>query len=161
MPDNSVTPAAPEAPVRKLGAVRLTGVLAALPCWTILAIGMSLTARDRGDGTHRQLGLPACWTMVSEGVPCPTCGLTTSITAAAHGDLVASMRANVFGTMLSLALLSVAAAGIVQGVSGRNILARMFNRRWWFYCGILVAGVLAGWAIKLAIGYNTGQYPTH
>ena len=161
MPDNSVTPNLPKAPVRKSRSVRLSGMLTALPCWAILAVGLSLTARNRGDGTHVQMGLPACRSMVVDGVPCMTCGLTTSITEAAHGRLVASARANVFGTVLFFAIVLGGALGIFQTVSGRDILGRIFRRRWWFFGGVLVTGILAGWAIKLAIGYNSGQYPTH
>lgn len=161
MPGNCIRPAVPETPVRKFRSVRLVGVLTALPCWAILAVGLSLTACGKGDGTHVQMGLPPCRTMVVDGVPCPMCGLTTSITAAAHGDLAASARANAFGTMLFFSLVLGGVIGIFQAASGRNILGRMLRRRWWFFCGILFTGVLAGWAIKLAVGYNTGQYPTH
>jgi hypothetical protein len=161
MPDKNVTPGGPKSPARKFRILRLTGVMTALPCWAILAVGMSLTARSRGDGTHVQLGLPACWTMISEGVPCPACGLTTSVTEAMHGEFGASARANVFGTVLTFALALFGAAGMLQAFTGRDILGRIFRRRWWFFCGFLIMGVLAGWAIKLAIGYNTGQYPTH
>jgi hypothetical protein len=161
MPDKNVTPTKPETSVRKFRGVRLTGMLTAVPCWAILAVGLSLTARSKGDGTHTQLGLDACRMMVVDGVPCPTCGLTTSITAAAHGDFGASASANVFGTVLFFVLILVGSIGIVQAVVGRDILGRIFRRRWWFFCGLLITGILAGWAIKLAIGYNTGQYPTH
>ena len=161
MPDNCVTPAVPEIRAGKLSRMRLTGVLTAAPCWAILAVGLSLTARSKGDGTHVQMGLPACRSMVVDGVPCPTCGLTTSVTAAAHGDFAASARANVFGTMLFFAIVLSGTIGILQALSGRDILGRIFRRRWWFFSGILVTGILAGWAIKLAVGYNTGQYPTH
>ena len=161
MPDNCVIPAVPKTSVRKPRRARLAGVLTALPCWAILALGLSLTARSKGDGTHVQMGLPACRSMVVDGVPCPTCGLTTSVTAAAHGDFAASARANVFGTMLFFAIVLSGTIGILQALSGRDILGRIFRRRWWFFSGILVTGILAGWAIKLAVGYNTGQYPTH
>ena len=161
MPHNIVTSDPPETPGRRPRGVRLAGVLTALPCWAILAVGLSLTARSKGDGTHVQMGLPACRSMVVDGVPCPSCGLTTSITAAAHGDFAASAHANVFGTMLFFAIVLAGTFGILQAVSGRNILGRILRRRWWFFTGILVTGILAGWAIKLAIGYNTGQYPTH
>ena len=161
MPYKNVTPAEPETSVRKFRGVRLAGLLTAAPCWAILAVGLSLTARSKGDGTHTQLRLPACRMMVVDGVPCPTCGLTTSITAASHGDFGASARANVFGTFLFFAFILVGSAGILQAVAGRDILGRIFRRRSWLFCGILITGVLAGWAIKLAIGYNTGQYPTH
>jgi hypothetical protein len=161
MPDMSVTPSKPEPPVRPAGRVRLAGLLTAIPCCAILAIGFSLEPRAKGDGTHTQLGLSECKTMVVDGVPCPTCGLTTSITAAAHGDFSASARANVFGTVLFFALAIFATAALLQTVSGADILGRIFYRRLWFFLGILITGILVGWAIKLAVGYNTGQYPTH
>ena len=161
MPDNCAIPAAGETPVRKSRRVRLAGMLTALACWAILAAGWSLTARGKGDGTHVQLGLPACRSMAADGVPCPTCGLTTSITEAAHGEFARSASANVFGTALFFALVLFGLIGILQAASGRDILGRIFRGRWWFFFGILVTGILAGWAIKLAVGYNTGQYPTH
>ena len=161
MPNMNVTPSKPEPPARKPKGVRLAGLMTALPCWAILAVGFSLTARPKGDGTHTQIGLPECRTMVVDGVPCPTCGLTTSITAAAHGDFAASGRANVFGTVLFFSLILFGSAGAVQAVVGWNILGRIFRRRWWFFVGILITGILVGWAIKLASGYNSGQYPTH
>ena len=161
MPDNSTSPACSKAPGRKRGVLRLTGLVVAAACWAVLAVGFALKARDKGDGTHTQLGLPECRAMVVDGTPCPTCGLTTSITAAAHGDFGASARANVFGTVLFFALLLLGGAGMVQFLLGRDILGRIFRRRLWLFCGLLVLGVLAGWAVKLAIGYNAGRYPTH
>jgi len=161
MANNYVIPAVSETSARRLRSIRLAGVLTALPCWAILAVGLSLTARGKGDGTHVQLGLPACRSMVVNGVPCPTCGLTTSVTAAVHGDFSASARANVFGTVLFFAFVLFGTIGIYQAASGDDILGRIFRGRLWLFTGILVVGVLSGWAIKLAIGYSTGQYPTH
>jgi hypothetical protein len=161
MPDNRVSPTAAKAPERKFRRKRLTGMVVALPCWTILIVGSFLTASSKGDGTHTQIGLPACRSMVVDGVPCPSCGLTTSITSAVHGNFGASLRANVFGTLLFFALVLAGVIGLVQTASGTDILGRIFRRRWWFFSGLLITGILIGWAIKLAIGYNTGQYPTH
>ncbi|MCP4376241.1 MAG: DUF2752 domain-containing protein [bacterium] len=161
MPDNCASPIVTEVPAKKLRPVRLTGMVVSVPCWTVLVVGFFLTASSKGDGTHTQIGLPACRAMVVNGVPCPSCGLTTSITAAVHGNFGASVRANVFGTLLFFALVLTGAVGLVQTASGSDILGRIFRRRWWFFFGLLIVGLLIGWAIKLAIGYNTGQYPTH
>jgi len=161
MADMSVTPPKSQPPVRKSGGVRLAGLVTAGACWAILAVGFHLTPRGKGDGTHTQIGLPECKTMVVDGIPCPTCGLTTSIAAAAHGDFEASARANVFGTFLFFALILFGSAGMLQAVSGRDILGRMLRGRLWLLFGILITGLLVGWTIKLASGYNAGQYPTH
>jgi len=159
MPDSSVKPT--ESNTASPSRLRIAGLLAAVPCWIVLAVGLSLDAREKGDGTHTQLGLTPCRTMVVDGVPCPGCGLTTSITAAVHGDLIASVKANVFGTFLFFVLVFIGSIGIIQALSGRDFLTRIFRRRVWLICGIMITGTLVGWAIKLAIGYNNGQYPTH
>ena len=111
MPDDCVIPAPQEAPARTSRTVRRAGVIVALPCWGVLLTAWLLTARSGGYGTHEQLGLPACGWMVTRGLPCPTCGLTTSVTAAVHGDLIGSAKANVFGLALSVAVAAAAVAG--------------------------------------------------
>ncbi len=51
---------------------------------------------------HRQLGLPACNFKALTGLPCPSCGMTTSFALLVHGDLANSLRANWVGTLLAL-----------------------------------------------------------
>jgi len=161
MPNDCVMPAPPEAAVRTPRNVRRRGLIVALPCWGVLVVAWLLTARSGGHGTHEQLGLPACAWMVVDGVPCPTCGLTTSVTAAVHGDLVAAAKANIFGLVLFVAVVALAVIGTLQATAGRNLLGRVNLRPWWKLPLAAVIGVSAGWAIKLAIGYASGQYPTH
>jgi len=52
-------------------------------------------------GTHRQLGLPECSLRSTLGLPCPSCGLTTSVSLLVHGDPVAAWRANWVGVFLT------------------------------------------------------------
>ena len=70
-------------------------------------------------------------------------------------------KALVLLPVLCFGLVLIGSAGVVQTIVGSNILGRMFRGRLWLFVGILVTGLLAGWAIKLASGYNSGQYPTH
>jgi hypothetical protein len=60
----------------------------------------------RREETHRQLGLPPCTFRVVTGVPCPSCGMTTSFALLVRGDLVNSLRANAVGTLLGLFCLA-------------------------------------------------------
>src|SRR5262245_22992061 len=48
----------------------------------------------RSMATHRQLGLPPCTFMEVTGVPCPSCGMTTSFALLIRGDVANSLRAN-------------------------------------------------------------------
>jgi hypothetical protein len=51
-------------------------------------------------GTHQQLGLPECNFKQLAGVPCPSCGMTTSFSLLLHGDVLNSLKANFAGTAL-------------------------------------------------------------
>jgi hypothetical protein len=53
-------------------------------------------------GTHTQLGLPPCLSVVLFGRPCPGCGMTTSITSLVHGHIVDAFRAHPFGPPMYL-----------------------------------------------------------
>lgn len=51
-------------------------------------------------GTHQQLGLPPCTFKEMVGVPCPSCGMTSSFSLLLHGDVLNSLKANFAGTAL-------------------------------------------------------------
>lgn len=53
-------------------------------------------------GTHEQLGLPPCTFRVVLGVPCPTCGMTTSFAYLVRGQLLSALRANFAGVCLAI-----------------------------------------------------------
>jgi hypothetical protein len=97
----------PEAPPAARPWVRV--VLVGIACGWLGVFGIAAwlnpykdDGRPLRDETHRQLGLPECnfkrWT----GVPCPSCGMTTSFALLVHGDLANSLRANFAGTLLAL-----------------------------------------------------------
>jgi hypothetical protein len=60
----------------------------------------------RLEETHRQMGLPPCSFRVATGMPCPSCGMTTSFALLIRGDLWNSLRANAVGTLLGLFCLA-------------------------------------------------------
>ncbi|NQU75023.1 MAG: hypothetical protein HQ546_01765, partial [Planctomycetes bacterium] len=66
-----------------------------------------------------------------------------------------------FGVVLFLAAVLYASAGVVQAVTGRNILAGRFlrPRTWWLW--VFLAGVVGGWAIKMGVGLALGELPIH
>ena len=75
--------------------VCLTGVFAV--AWLIRPYEVDGEIRE----TYPELGLPPCTFKYVTGLPCPSCGMTTSFALLMHGDLVNSLRANEVGTLLA------------------------------------------------------------
>ena len=136
---------------------RLRGLLVAAPCLAMLAVGWFLEPCKSGYGTADQLGVPACSWIVNTGWPCPSCGLTTSVSAAVQGDVRAGLRAQPFGPVLAAAAAVLAAAGLSQALTARDVLADL-RFGWWWLAGAL-GGMLLGWGINLAVGAARGTWP--
>lgn len=66
----------------------------------VTLIAIKLTPSPTGHGTHTELGLPPCPSMLLFGKPCPGCGLTTSFTATVHGQFGAAFHAHPLGPIL-------------------------------------------------------------
>ncbi|HET7482696.1 MAG TPA: DUF2752 domain-containing protein [Actinomycetota bacterium] len=76
-----------------------------------------------------------CPLRATTGIPCPLCGMTTSVTATVHGDIGAALAANPAG------VLAVAVAGVLL-VSRRARALRVPPLLW----GLLLAGM---WLFEL------------
>jgi hypothetical protein len=87
----------------------------------LAGFGLALHADPRGYGTHEQLGLLPCLPMVLWDLPCPGCGVTTSVVAAVHGDLRSALVTQPFGLFVVLATVAVAAWGTLAHVRGRDL----------------------------------------
>src|SRR5262249_58677244 len=81
-------------------ALWVRGILVALTVGVVAVFAIALRLNPYGtDGrplrmeTHRQLGLPPCTFYLMTGLPCPSCGMTTSFAFLVRGDLVNSVRA--------------------------------------------------------------------
>jgi len=111
--------------------------------------GFYLTPDARGIGTHEQLGLPPCgFVEMFDGVPCPSCGYTTTFTLAAHGRPVDAFVNQPFGFMVFLA--TVAGVPFLCVAVGKNISLFSLTERWrwgWIGVGFVVLWIL-GWIYK-------------
>lgn len=136
---------------------RLRGALVLLPCCMIILAAWCLAPRSCGYGTHRQLGLPGCSFMARTGMPCPSCGLTTSVSAAAHGRWTLAFRAHPFGPVLLAAVVALAVMGGYELLTGRAVLNKLPFGPW--TAGGTIAALLGGWALKLAVGLASGELP--
>lgn len=130
---------------------RALAALAALACLAGLVYAQRLTPDARGVGTHRQLGMPACSLLARTGLPCPTCGVTTSLALAADGRFLASAHNQPLGALLAFGAACGAIGGTYVAATGRPAkrwLAGLVTPR-----GVLVAAalVLAAWAWKVML----------
>jgi len=71
--------------------------------------------------THQQLGLPECSFVTATGLPCPSCGLTTSFALTIRADWQNAARANWVGLLLALFCLGLIPWGIVSALAGRAL----------------------------------------
>ncbi len=160
LPQPAVNPeAAEKSPVLSPLAVRFRGAAILAACAAVLAVGGSLTPDPSGMGTHEQMGLPACSFPMRYGYPCPTCGVTTAVAAAAHGRFLTAFNAQPLGLLLVLAAVAMGALAAVEVVRGKAIGSLLRPRVWWAVAA--VAAMLLGWAWKVGVGVLYGRFPMH
>jgi hypothetical protein len=117
----------------------------------LLAFGLWLSPDPRGFGTHEKLGLPPCMFMKWFHLPCPGCGVTTSVALAAHGRILESAKTQPFGLLVALAIPAAAIWAIAGHLRGRDLYRDLTSIRlgawtWW------LAGVIAlAWAYKIVV----------
>lgn len=132
--------------LRKLGGLALSIGASAL-----LAAAFRLAPDPSGLGTHRALGLPPCSFLAATGIPCPSCGLTTSFAALAHGRLDLAAHANPVGILLFALTVLLVPGGLF--LSARGVaLRQVFYHRWFDRTALaLVALWLGSWFVRLSI----------
>ena len=126
----------------------LAGVLLGLVF--VVGSGRLLEADERGFGTHEQLGMQPCVTMDRWGIPCPGCGVTTSVVLASQGRLGASLRVQPLGVFLiALTLVGLvwAVRKHVRGEDAFSELGRIPLLPASVVLGVVVTGA---WIYKLA-----------
>jgi len=106
-------------------------------------------------GPHRQLGLPPCHFQSLLGLPCPSCGMTTSVSLCMHGDFAAAMRVNWAGVVVTVLGVLTTGCLILTAISGCSPLGLSPDRavQWlaisgaaaavFRYLGVAAASLLA------------------
>ncbi len=115
----------------------------------VLAISLWLKPDDRLYGTHQQLGFPPCASRVLLGIPCPSCGLTTSFTLMSHGQPVRAFKAHYLGPFLYTGMLVYLGFLITFLVRGQRL---RFHWPKWVPYGLLFGGLglyLLCWVIRI------------
>jgi hypothetical protein len=109
--------------------------------------------------SHRQLGLPPCTFAEVTGVPCPSCGMTTSFALLVRGDVGNSSRANWVGTLLAIACMLAIPWAIVSALLGRAVFIRSLERALIFSIMSLLVLMFVRWGVVLALlWWNTTAF---
>ncbi len=135
---------------------RVVAAVAAIGCLAVLIVAAILKPSPTGITTHGGLGLPPCGWEASTGVPCMTCGMTTSFAWAVRGNLIASLWVQPFGTLLCLLCAMTFWAGLYAAATGNPIQRFLSVLRLRTYLIGVTAMCLVAWAWKVYI-HNRGM----
>jgi len=122
------------------GALMIPVVMALMAIW--------FTPDERGFGTHEQLGIQPCITLELWGVPCPGCGVTTSVTLAAQGKLLDSFLAQPLGFLLAIGGLLFTFWSLWLTLRGRDLYVTIMELPFAKLWRPLVLVVLVSWIYK-------------
>jgi hypothetical protein len=107
--------------------------------------------------THRQLGLPPCTFYLVTGLPCPSCGMTTSFALLVRGDLANSLRANAVGTLLALFCLALIPWCLACAARRQLVFVRSADRAVTWIVLVFFGLMLLRWGIVVGLAWWGGS----
>lgn len=139
---------------------RLGAIGIALLCLAPLVTAALLRPSPDGFGSHTALGLAPCQFMQHTGLPCPSCGMTTSWTWFARGNLRASLYVQPMGTVLAALTVCCFWAALYCGITGRPVyrLLRIIPSRYYFVPLLTLAILGWGWKIYIHLSGHDGWH---
>jgi hypothetical protein len=130
---------------------RFVAFMLAATCLAVLVVAAGLEPSPSGTGSHADLGLNDCQFLFRSGLPCPSCGMTTSFAWFARGHVLASLYVQPMGAILALVAASTFWISLYIAVTARPIyrLLRVVPGRYYAF-PLMVFAVLA-WGWKMFI----------
>jgi hypothetical protein len=107
-------------------------------------------------GTHLQTGLPPCTFQTITGLPCPSCGMTTSFALLVRGDVMNSLRANAVGTLLALFWLALIPWSLACAIRRRYYAIVSAERAILAAVLVFVVLLIVRWAVVLGLSWWNG-----
>lgn len=135
----------------KSNLTRLTAVGVFVGAMAILVVAWRINPDPKGIGTHKQLGLRPCGFLVTTGLPCPTCGMTTAFANTVRGRLWRAACAQPAGTLLAVFTAVLAGVAVIVMATGRRLEINWYRIN---PMRVLVSGIvvfMAGWIFKIAV----------
>lgn len=130
---------------------RLLALSIGLACLATMVTAARLTPSPTGMGTHTQLGLDQCQFALRTGLPCPSCGMTTSFAWLARGNLLASFYIQPMGALLGLLTILATWTSFYVAATGRAVYRLIALGPSRYYVPGLLAWAILAWAWKIFI----------
>jgi hypothetical protein len=132
---------------------RILAAVIAIACLGFLGYAAVLRPDPAGFGTHLQMGLGDCPWRISRGYYCPTCGMTTAVSLAAHGHIIDAFVVQPAGALLAVIVAMtvwIAGYAAATGFPAGRWLGRFLRPVPTAAAAIAVVG--AAWGYKLMMG---------
>ena len=130
---------------------RLLALAVAVGCLGPLLAASAVHPSPAGVGTHTDLGFYQCQFLDRTGVPCPSCGMTTSFAWFVRGHLLGSLYVQPMGLVLACLAVTAFWGGLYIAVTGRPIHRLLSAASGHYYLIALFSVGLLAWAWKIVI----------
>ena len=130
---------------------RAAALAVTMTCLAVLVTAVIIRPNPAGVESHRQLGLAECQFLRASGIPCPSCGMTTSFTWFVRGNLVASLWVQPMGTLLAAGAAMTFWAGLYMAVTAKPLLRLLHGTPGSYYVLVPVALGICAWGWKIFI----------
>jgi len=130
---------------------RLPWLIALGGAIAMLVVARSVEPSPTGIGTHEQLGLPPCLFFKLTGLPCPSCGLTTSFAHAARLHFYDALVTQPFGLgvfFLTVLFIPLSCYLIYRRVPAERVLFGRWSNPVLYTLVVLYA---LGWIYKIIV----------
>ena len=117
--------------------LRVLSLFAGCCVLALLVTSRFLEPDPSGLGTHQQLGLPPCTSIMLFNAPCPACGMTTSWAWIARAQFGRAIQANLGGALLAIIGMAYLPASCYFFLRGTS------SQREWFSLTLSIALVIA------------------
>ena len=94
-------------------------------------------------------------------MPCPSCGMTTSMSLMARGRVPEAARIHLFGVVLFPSALVLGAMWLAEAATGATVPVTPALRPAWWWLLVALGAMLVGWGVKLLVGFANGTLPLY
>ena len=120
----------------------------------VLILAHSLRPSPSGVETHMQMGFQRCEFLARTHLPCPTCGMTTSFSYFAHGNLIASFFVQPMGFLLALAFGAGFWACLFMAITAAPLHNLLRQVRMVRFIVLVMGFAIDAWGWKILIHLN-------